>query len=82
MDVFDDGPMKPVRIWSRIGRQPILAGGNSNGDIPMLQYAAAPAMPGCACWSCTTTPTASSATPPERRSPWSGPAARTGPSSA
>jgi len=39
MDVFDDGPMKPVRIWSRIGRQPILAGGNSNGDIPMLQYA-------------------------------------------
>ena len=39
MDVFDDGPMKPVRIWSRIGRQPILAGGNSNGDIPMLRYA-------------------------------------------
>jgi phosphoserine phosphatase len=39
MDVFDDGPMKPVRIWSRIGRQPILAGGNSNGDIPMLQWA-------------------------------------------
>jgi phosphoserine phosphatase len=38
MDFFDDGPMKPVRIWSRVGRQPILAGGNSNGDIPMLQY--------------------------------------------
>jgi FMN phosphatase YigB (HAD superfamily) len=38
MDVFDDGPVKPVRIWSRIGRRPILAGGNSNGDIPMLQY--------------------------------------------
>ena len=38
-DVFDDGPMKPVRIWSRIGRRPILAGGNSNGDIPMLRYA-------------------------------------------
>ena len=30
---------KPVRIWSRIGRRPILAGGNSNGDIPMLRYA-------------------------------------------
>ena len=26
-DVFDDGPVKPVRIWSRIGRRPILAGG-------------------------------------------------------
>jgi hypothetical protein len=38
-DVFDDGPIKPVRIWSRIGRRPILAGGNSNGDIPMLRYA-------------------------------------------
>jgi phosphoserine phosphatase len=38
-DVFDDGPTKPVRIWSRIGRRPILAAGNSNGDIPMLHYA-------------------------------------------
>jgi phosphoserine phosphatase len=39
MDFFDDGPVKPVRIWSRIGQRPILAGGNSNGDIPMLRYA-------------------------------------------
>jgi phosphoserine phosphatase len=38
-DVFDDGPVKPVRIWSRIGRRPIVAAGNSNGDIPMLRYA-------------------------------------------
>lgn len=38
-DVFDDGPAKPVRIWSRIGRRPILAFGNSNGDIEMLRYA-------------------------------------------
>jgi hypothetical protein len=38
-DVFDDGPTKPVRIWSRIGRRPILAVGNSNGDVPMLRYA-------------------------------------------
>ena len=35
-DVFDDGPAKPIRIWSRIGRRPLVAGGNSNGDIPML----------------------------------------------
>ena len=38
-DVFDDGPVKPVRIWSRIGRRPVLAAGNSNGDIPMLAFA-------------------------------------------
>ena len=39
MEFFDDGPTKPVRIWSRIGRRPILAFGNSNGDVPMLAYA-------------------------------------------
>lgn len=38
-DVLDDGPAKPVRIWSRVGRRPILAGGNSNGDVPMLAWA-------------------------------------------
>ena len=38
LDVFDDGPAKPVRIWSRIGRRPILGAGNSNGDIPMLRF--------------------------------------------
>ena len=37
-DVFDDGPVKPVRIWSRIGRRPIVSAGNSNGDIPMLRF--------------------------------------------
>jgi phosphoserine phosphatase len=41
-DVFDDGPVKPVRIWSRVGRRPIVAGGNSNGDIPMLRFAGGP----------------------------------------
>jgi phosphoserine phosphatase len=39
MEFFDDGPTKPVRIWSRIGRRPILAFGNSNGDVPMLDFA-------------------------------------------
>jgi len=38
MDFFDDGPEKPIRIWSRIGRRPILSGGNSNGDLPMLAF--------------------------------------------
>lgn len=36
---FDDGPEKPVRIWSRIGRRPLFAAGNSNGDMPMLDFA-------------------------------------------
>jgi len=37
-DYLDDGPQKPIRIWSRTGRRPILAAGNSNGDIPMLEF--------------------------------------------
>ena len=37
-DVLDDGPQKPVRIWSRVGRRPLLAAGNSNGDIHMLDF--------------------------------------------
>ena len=47
-DVFDDGPVKPVRIWSRIGRRPLVAVGNSNGDLEMLQFAGSPARPGAA----------------------------------
>jgi phosphoserine phosphatase len=42
LDIFDDGPAKPVRIWSRIGRRPVLAAGNANGDLPMLQFASHP----------------------------------------
>ena len=45
LDVFDDGAAKPARLWSRIGKRPILAAGNSNGDIPMLQFANTPARP-------------------------------------
>jgi hypothetical protein len=37
-DYLDDGPEKPVRIWSRTGRRPLLAAGNSNGDIAMLEF--------------------------------------------
>ncbi len=39
LEIFDDGPAKVVRIWSRIGARPIFAAGNSNGDIQMLQFA-------------------------------------------
>jgi phosphoserine phosphatase len=37
-DYLDDGPEKPVRIWNRTGRRPLLAAGNSNGDVPMLEF--------------------------------------------
>jgi phosphoserine phosphatase len=37
-DYLDDGAQKPIRIWSRTGRRPLLAAGNSNGDIPMLDF--------------------------------------------
>jgi phosphoserine phosphatase len=39
-DYLDDGPQKPVRIWSRTGRRPLLAAGNSNGDLEMLEFTA------------------------------------------
>ncbi|WP_081866239.1 HAD family phosphatase [Blastococcus sp. URHD0036] len=38
-DYLDDGPQKPVRIWSRVGRRPLLAAGNSDGDGAMLDFA-------------------------------------------
>jgi phosphoserine phosphatase len=37
-DYLDDGPEKPVRIWNRVGRRPLVAAGNSNGDLPMLEF--------------------------------------------
>lgn len=45
LDVVDDGPGKPIQIWDVVGRRPILAAGNSNGDLPMLQYAGDRALP-------------------------------------
>ena len=34
---IDDGPGKPVHIWTRTGRKPLFAGGNADGDIAMLE---------------------------------------------
>ena len=44
-DYLDDGPEKPVRIWSRVGRRPLLAAGNSNGDTAMLEFTHHPDWP-------------------------------------
>jgi hypothetical protein len=40
-DLIDDKEGKPVGIESRIGRRPIAAFGNSDGDLQMLQWTAA-----------------------------------------
>ena len=41
IDLVDDKEGKPVGIQSRIGRRPIAAFGNSDGDLQMLQWATA-----------------------------------------
>jgi hypothetical protein len=48
VDFVDDGPGKPVGINSHIGRRPVAAFGNSDGDLQMLEWttkaAATPAL--------------------------------------
>jgi len=39
LDLMDDKEGKPVGIQSRIGRRPIAAFGNSDGDLQMLEWA-------------------------------------------
>jgi phosphoserine phosphatase len=39
LDSFDDREVKPANIYLHIGRRPILAFGNSDGDLAMLRYA-------------------------------------------
>jgi phosphoserine phosphatase len=39
VEPMDEGPGKPINIELHIGRPPILAAGNSNGDIEMLEFA-------------------------------------------
>jgi len=44
--VMDDGQEKAKEIQQNIGKRPIFAYGNSNGDIPMLQLATSDSRPG------------------------------------
>jgi hypothetical protein len=39
LESFDDGPQKPLHIGARTGRRPVIACGNSNGDLEMLRFA-------------------------------------------
>jgi hypothetical protein len=41
VEPFNDGPGKPVNIQLHVGRPPIMTGGNSNGDLAMMEFAAA-----------------------------------------
>jgi hypothetical protein len=41
LDFFDDKESKPIAIQSHIGRRPIAAFGNSDGDLQMLQWTGA-----------------------------------------
>lgn len=45
IDFIDNAVGKPVGIYRHIGRRPILAFGNSDGDLQMLEYTAAGARP-------------------------------------
>jgi haloacid dehalogenase-like hydrolase len=40
LQILNDGPQKPVSIHTHVGQRPILAGGNTDGDLPMLQWTA------------------------------------------
>jgi phosphoglycolate phosphatase-like HAD superfamily hydrolase len=45
IELVDDGSGKPVGIQERIGRRPILAFGNSDGDFQMLEWTTSQAGP-------------------------------------
>ena len=41
IQIVDDGPQKPSSIHRHIGQRPIVAAGNTDGDLAMLQWTAA-----------------------------------------
>jgi len=45
VEPYCDGPGKPINIQLHVGRPPILAGGNTDGDVAMLEFAAASGKP-------------------------------------
>ncbi|HEY6977280.1 MAG TPA: HAD family hydrolase, partial [Chitinophagaceae bacterium] len=42
---MDDGPGKPVGIYQHIGKKPVFAAGNSDGDYQMLQFTSTNTLP-------------------------------------
>jgi hypothetical protein len=45
IEPYTDGPGKPISIQLHVGRPPILACGNTNGDLAMMEFAAAGGKP-------------------------------------
>lgn len=45
VEPYCEGPGKPINIQLRIGRPPILTCGNTNGDVSMMEFAAASGKP-------------------------------------
>jgi hypothetical protein len=41
LQILNDGTQKPVSIHTHVGQRPILAAGNTDGDLPMLEWTAA-----------------------------------------
>jgi len=41
IQVINDGPQKPASIHTHIGQRPVVAAGNTDGDLAMLQWTAA-----------------------------------------
>ena len=41
IQIVNDGPQKPISIHRHVGQRPILAAGNTDGDLAMLEWAAA-----------------------------------------
>ncbi len=62
VEFVDDGPGKPFGINRFIGRRPIFAFGNSDGDLQMLQWSVAGAGARFAGISTTLTPSANMST--------------------
>ena len=54
INFIDDGEGKPVGIQMHIGRRPVAAFGNADGDLPMLQWTAAGGGPRFCLYVCHT----------------------------
>ena len=84
LNSIDDREGKPININLHIGRRPILAFGNSDGDLQMLEYTAGGPGRGCPSWFTTTTRSANMLTTVARASdnsikPWMLPSNKAGP---
>lgn len=45
LNLNDDGPGKPIGIYEHIGKKPVFAAGNSDGDYQMLQWTSTNTLP-------------------------------------